>query len=160
MLFFKNYKNQISPVVELITGISIILSGCLFAYNFYQNHTTELKATLLSSQPDKVSLLIGNTGGKDIAITKITINVPSVDISNDVNLKGLGTHLKSRESLVIESLKSKLNDSVIYSPVHDTAGVTIGKVGCEIVIKYVNLDSDGHQLKIPSTCIAATFLQP
>jgi hypothetical protein len=159
-MIFSNVKNNITFFIELLTAISILFAGSLYIYGYIHSYKTEIKAVEVFSKARTVSLLISNTGGKDVAIQSIYIIVPEYKIKNAVEIFGLGSLIKSGETKLLESLDSKLNNTVLFNPDDFKSGVSVGTTPCTIVIKYVDIDSKVDQVTLLNECFAGSYQTP
>ena len=151
----KYVKSHISLISEVLASLSIIFAAIIFIYDFFESKKSDISAAILLSKTDQLALFMNNTGGTDIVLQEISINVPSVDLDREVTLIKTGYLLEKEKSKIVTSLESKLHSTVIYNErVH---GNDYPLTQCFVNIQYISPNGQVKTEKISTKCVAATL---
>lgn len=155
-----NLDARITLVSELLAACAIIASGYTYLYQiWWKDQRIELSATVASSTPKILSLLVTNTGGKDVAITAATVStwVAREKDSYKLNIKAEGELVRKGESILLSPAPSNLS-AVVQCAVKSRSS-EISTTECLAEVEYVGPDSEQRSIKIPFQCYAACMVE-
>lgn len=154
---------HVTCVSEVLAASAILASAVTFvADKWHYSKQVYVSASVVTSSPRNLSLLVSNDGQIDVAIKQVTIEVPGYGFTNPVNLAIGGELLQRNTSKLLKSVPSSLNSSVIADAEDkDSKLSSIEKTDCNVKIRYVSAnDEQSGVIPLKLKCYAASIVDP
>jgi hypothetical protein len=142
---WQNYRKWlevlITPLTLLIAIITIYFSLLVPISNEVFEKKSNVEFSLLSSSPDEIKILIGNSGNISAGVTEVYLYLSKVNHTYPINQEQLGALSETGSSHIISIRAKELMLPVIANKQHviySGGGVT----KCELVVVYVDIGSD------------------
>ncbi|ACH63519.1 hypothetical protein ERW49_18260 [Aliivibrio finisterrensis] len=148
---------KIGSMSEVLASLSIIAAATLFISEYVESKKTDLQATIVNSSSEKVTIFFSNVAGQDIVLKKAVMHVPEFNIKNIINLDDSKRLIKTKETLVVESLGSLLNTSVLIEEVAKYDNWILPGVPCFLEVTFVNVHGEQFDKAFEHACFADSF---
>ncbi|MEK9538020.1 hypothetical protein MI048_07515 [Pantoea agglomerans] len=151
------WRENITGGSEFLAALAILASGVTFVVDkFWLSKQVDVSASFVTSGTKNLSLLMSNDGQIDVAIKKITIEVPGYGFSNPVELELGGELLPKNSSKLLKSNPSFLNSTVIADEINDSPNLSIiDTTDCTIKIIYIAArDDNPKEIPLKLKCYA------
>lgn len=152
---------RITLASEFLAAAAIFFSGVAFlADKLYYSKQIYVDASIVSSSPKNLSLLISNNGQVDVAIKRVSIKVPGYEINNMANIGESDKLLKKESSILLKSGPSFLSSSVVADD--DDPAIDhkiIATTNCVITVEYIGAGArKSETLSLNTQCYAASMV--
>ncbi|ADU71698.1 hypothetical protein [Pantoea sp. At-9b] len=152
---------RITLVSEFLAAAAIFFSGMAFlADKFYFSKQIDVGASIVSSSPKNLSLLISNHGQVDVAIKRVRIHVPGYEVNNMAEIDEGGKLLIKNTSILLPSGPSFLNSSVVADDNDPAINHSImSTTNCVISVEYIAAgEKKADILSLNTQCYAASLI--
>jgi hypothetical protein len=160
---FWKWVHERSQIINCVSGavaaLGILSSGGIYIHETLQARTASLEGQVIYGSTSQVSLLISNTGGMDLVVTRIQL-ISGANAKSLVQLSQNGILVEHGKSKILISEKSQLNSTVQFQKAEGEANnfARSPQTPCQAVIDYVVAGKESKQAAIDFTCYAATMI--
>ncbi|HBC3480970.1 hypothetical protein P7M10_23350 [Vibrio parahaemolyticus] len=154
---FVHVIRKMGALSDTLASLSIIAAAGLFIFDYIDSQSTELQATIVTSSSNSVTLFVSNVAGRDVVIKNASISIPDLEINSHINLKNSERMVKAGDTIMIESLDSKLHTSVLMEEVAKYDSGILPGAPCFLEISFVNVLGDSFLQKFEHDCFAESF---
>jgi hypothetical protein len=160
---FWDWVHKRSQIINCVSGavaaIGILSSGGIYIHDALQARTASLEGAVIYSSTSQLSLLISNTGGVDLVVTRVQLE-SGANAKSLVQLTRNGILVEHGKSEILTSEKSQLNSTVQFHETEEGPDqfARATQIPCHAVIDYVVAGKKSKKATIDFTCYAATLI--
>ena len=156
-------------VSELLAALSIVASGATYMYQtLWIGRSADLKATVVSSTPKMVSLMVTNVGGRDAVVSSAEVKTTSsspgggvLEFTIRLKVKEEGELIRKGEAVLLVAPSQRPRSSVVKIDKYRGQGSQAKwpQAKCLARVEYLDSSATTKAVEAPFDCYALTVFR-